>query len=126
MNLLLNLTTALIIIGAWCAINWQGMLLYPLRVAYNHVFDFLSLNINAELSTATEYSDASEPLAAQVFQYICKPLFTCPYCMSSVWTIALYALVQQPFSWFVVPNMLCTMGMVVVLFSAIQYLRNEA
>lgn len=125
MQLQTNLYLALVIIGAWCAINWDGMLLFPIRRAYNYVFDFLSLNINAELSTATNYSNAPTPLAARVFAYVCKPLFICPYCMSSVWTLMLYALLHKPIVWFVVVDMLGTMGCVVVLFSAINFFRDE-
>lgn len=121
MNLSFNIYTALVIIGVFVVINWEGMLLHFIYRGYSFVYDFFNFNINAELST--ENVEASR--AAKIFAYLCKPLFTCPYCMASVWTVIAYVATGKGFDWFILADMLCTCGIVTVLFSAINYFRGE-
>ena len=137
MNPLFNFTIALIIIGAYCVINWDGMLLYPIRKAYDWIESKLTKPITLKnlhthgyikvlkSSKAHDMGKREDTKQSKAFPYICKPLFTCPYCMSSVWTLAAYWATGKPLTLMIFPSTLCTMGIVVVLFSAIQYFRNE-
>jgi hypothetical protein len=107
-SLLLSLITALLIIGAHIVTNWEGMLLYFLTNWYERA-----------------YAIASER-QQRILSFISKPVFTCPYCMSSVWTIVMWFTYGcGPHHWFLVVQIPLTCGIVAVLWGAIQYFKGE-
>jgi hypothetical protein len=67
--LLTSLTLSLAILGLWISFNWQGMLLEPL--AYR-----------------VEQFCYTHSLPHQLL----KPLWACPTCMSSFWSLVFFAL----------------------------------
>lgn len=128
--LILSIITAFVIIGAHIVTNWEGMLLHWVYRLYESIIDALTVKIDIDVDyvDSSSYHAETERLTdvGRFIQYIAKPIFTCPYCMSSVWTVAMW------FAWgcgtsyvFLIPCILMTCGIVAVLWGAITYFKGE-
>jgi len=83
--------------GLFVAMNAKGMLLVP-------VANFLSTYLP---------------------EWICKPIFECLVCMSSVWTVVFWTVFVQKDYWHIIPAMFIVAGLNTIIYALINVLFDE-
>lgn len=87
---------------------------YYLQVLF--ITDFFIWGLNYCFKEGEILGVIGEWMRKHVNDNINKPLFDCPYCMSSVWGTTFYLLFLQPYGWLLWPIFcVCLCGLTAIL-----------
>lgn len=91
--------------------TWKDMIFYPITEGYDKY-----INILIERNDSAMH----QRLWLITLTAIRKPLFACPMCMSSIWTLIIWPLLGLKFCWIIPVIMLAVCGVNTVIVSLIK------
>lgn len=99
--LIQSFTIGFAIIGLYVAFNWDGMLLKPIA-------DYLDIYLDNKYG-----------------KYLRKPLYGCPTCMSSIWSIVYCLFLRVNLDWTILLLILIVAGISTTISTFLNWLTNE-